>query len=166
MIYVLFGEMGIGKNYVGERLAKHLDCSFFDGDQVLPARLAEKVKQIRSLSPKEINGFVTGHLIPAIRYVSIIREDVVVAQALYMRRHRQEIVDTLGGSEKVRLIHLPSPSFPTHMGRLYSRRQGFRWMLLGLLSKLFFQKPLAGTATIMNRDNVDLTKQFRRLETL
>lgn len=42
MIYLIFGEMGIGKNYVGEKLAKHIGCSFFDGDTVIPKSMIEK----------------------------------------------------------------------------------------------------------------------------
>jgi len=168
MIYVLFGEMGIGKNYVGERLARHLGCRFFDGDLALPPDLKEKVARIRPLSKSEIDRFVTRHLIPFMHGIAVVVEgegsDAVVAQALYMRKHRQQVVDALGGPENVKLIHLPSPSFLMHMGRLLGRRRGIRWMLLGLLSKPFFQKPRAGAAEIMNRDNLDLTAQFRALE--
>jgi gluconate kinase len=167
MIYVLFGEMGIGKNYVGEKLAEHLGCIFFDGDDVLPPDLQDKVRRIRPLSRRDIDRFVTKRLIPALHGIAVVVEeggsDAVVAQALYMRKHRQEIVDALGGPEHVRLIHLPSPSFLIHMGRLLKRRRGIRWMLLGLMSKPFFQKPPAGTAAIMNRDGLDLTAQFREL---
>ena len=35
MIYFLVGPMGCGKNYVGKRLAKELDCDFIDGDSTL-----------------------------------------------------------------------------------------------------------------------------------
>lgn len=161
MIYVLFGEMGIGKNYVGERLAEHLDCIFFDGDDVLPPDLKEKVARMKPLTHADVNRFVTNHLIPGIRIMAnLYGGEIVVAQALYMRKHRQQIVDALGGPDEVKLIHLPSPSFLTHMGRLLKRRRGIRWMLLGLMSKPFFQKPPAGTAAIMNRDGLDLTEQF------
>jgi len=66
MIYILFGEMGVGKNYVGEKLAKHLGCKFFDGDDALSSHLKEKVANHRPLTVEEVKYFVKYDLIPQI----------------------------------------------------------------------------------------------------
>lgn len=136
MIYFLFGEMGAGKNFVGEQLAKELGCDFFDGDIVIPPEMADRVSKFRPLSKKMINDFVDNHLIPAI--LERASGDLVVAQALYNRRHRRKVVKSL---DNVKMIYVSPPRIYTHLRRLLKRRRGFRWVIYFLLSKLFFQKP-------------------------
>jgi len=144
MIYLLFGEMGVGKNYVGEKLAKRLGCRFFDGDDAIPEWMRRKVRNFKFLTLGDLDEFVCENLIPAIGFLHAPGEDLVVAQALYKRRHRMGVVTSF--RTEVKQIYVAPPSFREHMRRLYGRRRGLRWMLYGLASKPCFQKPRAGEA--------------------
>lgn len=94
MIYLIFGEMGIGKNYVGEKLAKHIGCSFFDGDTVIPPSMLKKVLNFKPLGAEDIDDYVTNHLIPEIE--NKYQNELVVAQALYREKHRNQICAHFG----------------------------------------------------------------------
>ena len=50
--------MGVGKNYIGERLAEHLGCPFYDGDESLPRAMKYKVENFQSLTLDEVEGFI------------------------------------------------------------------------------------------------------------
>jgi gluconate kinase len=161
MIYILFGEMGVGKNYVGERLAKHLECEFFDGDTVIPKPMAKKVNNFKFLSPSMIEDYIRNHLLVEIRK-KLKGKDLVVAQALYRKAFRNEVLKGLKG-EEVKLVYIPAPTFPVHMKRLLKRRRGPRWMVFCLMNKLFFQKPDKNTAVIENDIYSGLHIQIRKL---
>ena len=170
-IYILFGEMGVGKNYIGEKLAEHLDCYFFDGDEALPPALKEKVSNFKSLTLDEIEDFVRDDLIPEVEAMAgkakpcgcgcgrDLGGDMVVGQALYRADHRKIIAEYFGS--RVEWIYIEPPSFFTHMKRLLSRRRGIRWMLLGLASKAFFQKPPSNTFRIKSVDGVSITDAWK-----
>lgn len=159
MLYVLFGEMGIGKNYVGERLASHLGCEFFDGDLVVPPSMVEKVVNFKPLSYEDIHQYVHKNLIPAIAEKVKPGESLVVAQALYMREHREAIQERLH-DRNPQLVYLPVTSRLTHMKRLYSRDRGALWAAYGLWNSLFFQKPEDSCHVILNETGADLARQF------
>lgn len=168
MIWLLFGEMGVGKNYVGERLARHLGCPFFDGDDVIPDWMMWKIEKFRILSLGELDRYTSKHLIPAIYSRHELGKDLVVAQALYRRRHRRMILEgqgTLGSGLVGRVVPvwLKPPSTITHAKRLLGREHGFSWLVYALVTKPFFQKPDKGTAVIVNETGGDLSEQFRRI---
>lgn len=159
MLYVLFGEMGVGKNYVGERLADFLGCEFFDGDLVVPPAMIEKVSKFEGLTLEIIDDYVYNHLIPGIDARYDRQKPLVVAQALYLNKHRQAITEHFG-PQTTKLVYLPMPSVITHMKRLYSRKNGFRWMLYGLMNKPFFEQPTSHSLVILNKTNEELHPQF------
>lgn len=162
MIYLIFGEMGIGKNHVGEKLAQYIDCPFFDGDTVIPKSMIENVLIFKPLTAKDIDNYVTNHLIPGIeqRY----KEKLVVAQTLYRAEHREQI-RTHFGEERVKLIWIPARPITEHFKRLLSRENGWGWVKYGLLNKPFFQNPSAydDVHVIINEKNKDLNLQFEGL---
>lgn len=160
MLYVLFGEMGIGKNYVGELLANHIGCKFFDGDLAVPETMAKKVANFRPLGADDINDYVGNHLIPAIN--ERFDTHLVVAQALYREVHREMIMSTFG-RRKVKLVWLPVVSHVSHFKRLLNRENGWKWIAYAMANKPFFQKPKGNARIILNKDNIDLTPQFEGL---
>jgi gluconokinase len=166
MIYILFGEMGVGKNYVGERLAERLGCEFFDGDSVIPKPMEDQISKFKILTPKVVRDFIYNHLIPEVHKRSDRsarpEKDLVVAQALYRRDFRESLTKSLG-KENVQIVYIPAPPFLMHMARLLKRRNGARWVLFCLVSKLFFQRPKKNAAVIINRDGGDLDSQIQRL---
>lgn len=158
MIYILFGEMGVGKNYVGEKLAEHLGCNFFDGDDALSPFLKEKVSNHKPLTVKEVEYFVRYDLIPAIDHRNCL-SNMVVSQALYRADHRKMISDYFGS--EVKWVYIRPPSVFTHMRRLLSRRKGWKWVALWLMSKPFFDRPPKDTLTIRNTDNLEIKKVWK-----
>jgi gluconate kinase len=154
-IYLLFGEMGTGKNYIGERLAEHLGCQFFDGDDWIPLHLQSKIDRCESLTLEEVSEYVDDDLIPQLKNIQASTEMAVVAQALYRENDRYEIQDELG--DQVVWIHVVPPSRWTHMWRLLSRKNGFRWALLGLMSKPYFEAPDPETTyTMVSEADMDV----------
>jgi len=155
MIFLLFGEMGVGKNYVGKRLAHKLDCPFFDGDLAMPKEMKERVRKFKSLTNSMLTDFVENNLIPAIisNANPIKHKHLVVGQALYKREHRKEIRRRFG---RTMFIHVVAPSFRVHMARIMTRPHGFRWAAYCVASKLFFERPGNSTYIINDIDyNID-----------
>lgn len=163
MLYVLFGEMGIGKNYVGKALAKHLRCNFYDGDDALPESMVRKVQSFKPLSLDDIDDFVDNHLIKAINEQAYRGVDLVVGQALYLQQHRDRIRKELAHHE-VQMVYLPVPSRFTHLRRLFSRKKGLRWALFGMFNSFFFEEPKrSDVKVIVNRDDCHLPLQFEHV---
>lgn len=159
MIYILFGEIGVGKNYVGYKLANYLNCQFFDGDICIPDEMKQRVKKFKFLPDELITNFVDKQLIPYIHHWADKRSystDLVVAQALYKRKHRQMILDRVRGS---RLIYISPPSFAKHLSYLLKRKD-YRWITYWLLSKPFFQKPDGNVIEIVSNNKIG--RQIRK----
>lgn len=156
MIYILFGEMGVGKNYIGKRLAVHLKCQFMDGDDELPYLLKKKVERFEPFTLDEVDDFVRKNLIPQIEGGAFWAgdNDIVVAQALYRQEHRDIIENYF--SDIVTWIHVTPPSFIEHIRRLFKRIDGFRWVLFGLVHKPFFQKPRPSTIKLCSIKGISI----------
>jgi len=156
MIYIFFGEMGTGKNFVAERWAERFGGQFFDGDTVIPEPVVRKVGKFRLLTTENLDDYVLNYLIPAIE-TRAQDKHLMVAQALYRHRHRNMIRDHFG-EKNVTFLWLPVPSLWVHMQRLRSR--GWKWIIYGLLNKPFFQNPneaelYFGDVLTMRNDKVD-----------
>jgi len=159
MIHLLFGEMGVGKNHVGEMLAAHLGCLFYDGDDALTPEMADRASRFRPISAEMVDRFVKDSLIPEIAKRAMMG-NLVVAQALYRRKHRLLIQEQFGA----RLIHVTAPSLAAHVKRLASRSNGWKWAAYGLLSKPFFESPRPGEAfTLVSGQLAILTKDIADL---
>lgn len=139
-IIILFGEMGGGKNYHGERLAKEKGYLFLDGDTVADQEMVERVSQFKPLTREIVAAFVA-RLVTTISILASTFSGMVVAQALYFDEDRLWIewfFTQLGYDVKFVWIR---PSFFRNMKQIYSRPRGFRWVLYWLMNKPWFQKP-------------------------
>jgi gluconate kinase len=146
-IIFLFGEMGGGKNYWGEKIAKEKGYTFLDGDTLALPEMAEKVSQFKPLNRELIEKFVDNMAIEIIEKMDGI-DGLVVAQALYMGEDRAFLRLLLGGlGYKVRFVWVKTPFFQ-NMKQIFSRPKGFRWVLYWLMNKPFFQKPDATCETM------------------
>lgn len=115
--------MGIGKNYMGKRLAAQIGCEFVDGDTFISSEMAKKVASFKPLSLEDLDRFVTKRLIPEVeeRLPKGWIRDLVVAQALYRKRHRDLIRKHFG--EDCVFIQIKA-SLKTNLKRLLSRKKG------------------------------------------
>lgn len=160
MIHLLYGEMGCGKNFIGEQLAIRLGCPFFDGDDVIPDKMVEKIEKFKILRPTEIIKYIDSCLIPAINVKTLYgKYDLVVAQALYRKEYRDMIVRQFAPNITTIWIYAP---FLTQMDRLLRREHGFAWVAYSLTTKLFFQRPDSGYK-IFNDTASDLVEQFNEI---
>jgi gluconate kinase len=147
MIHILFGEMGSGKNYHGERLAKRLGVPFVDGDSFLPPDLVECLERGGVFTTADVERFFNGYLLPGLMDRNIKHPDgFVVAQALYNDVHRQELYQIFHESR----LYWVKPSFARHIGNLCKRRDPFTWIGRMLVSKLWFQTPYVPHEVIYN----------------
>lgn len=139
-IIILFGEMGGGKNYWGERLAKEHGYVFFDGDTVATPEMVSRVSKFKPLNKDIIKDYVNV-LIGSITARAQNATGLVVAQALYSNKDRDFIrwfLNALGFN--VKFIWVKSP-FVKNMKQIYSRPKGLRWVLYWLMNKPFFEIP-------------------------
>lgn len=139
-IIILFGEMGAGKNYWGEKLAKEFGYSFFDGDTVVTPEMLERVSKFKSLTRDMITKYVN-HLANEIADRAAESTGLIVAQALYSDQDRQFLktfLQCLDYDVSFKWIRAP---FWRNFKQIYSRPNGFRWVLYWLMNKPFFQKP-------------------------
>lgn len=139
-VIILFGEMGGGKNYWGSKLALENKYEFFDGDTVLPPAMLEKVTKFKPLDRVDIALFVNNLAAETVRRLKH-SDGIVLAQALYLDSDRKFLATYLrkyGFSVKFIWV---KPPFIRNMRQIFSRKNGFKWVLYWLINKPFFQKP-------------------------
>lgn len=138
-IIIMYGEMGSGKSYQGARLAAEAGMVFLEGDDYLPGLMAYRIERFKAITPDMIKSYILNHLIPAI-HAHYSPKGLVVAQALYLKEHRELLVSHLKlHGYKVELVRIETP-FLRHMRQLWSRPKGAFWVLYGLANKPFFQQ--------------------------
>lgn len=139
-VYILFGEMGCGKTYVGSRYAKRHDMKFFDGDSVITPRMLEKVSQFKPI-PRDILEEYIDKLFNAIADQMENTEYLVVSQALYLDEDRFELLKFLESNGiRVRMWWVQCP-WHRNIRNLLTRPNGWKWVFYWLINKPFFQKP-------------------------
>ena len=149
-IVLLFGEMGGGKTYLGQKLAKAAGYKFVEGDMFVHLEMRQKVDNFRPIPTSDIRRLVDT-LKYEIPYVMAASESgIVLTQALYNDAHRKELIEywvSCGYSVSPFLVR---PNFFRHVRQLWGRQKGLRWVLYWLLSKPFFQMPTHHCALMFN----------------
>lgn len=139
-VYILIGEIGSGKTFWGEKMAKAFDMPFFDGDTVATPEMIERVSNFKFLTSKILDNYIYNHLTPAI--IEKAKEnDLMVAQALYLNKHRIYLKNKLEELGHVVYFWLVDTPFFINMNQIYKRSNSFRGVIYWLLNKPFFQKP-------------------------
>jgi gluconate kinase len=90
MIVFLMGQPGAGKNYVGEILAAQFGFHFWDADLALTddMQLAIKNKQVFT---QDMRDSYIEKIIENVRLLSAKFDNLVVAQALFKEKNRQQL---------------------------------------------------------------------------
>ncbi len=140
-IIILFGEMGCGKNYWGERIAKDLGYVFYDGDLAAPPEIVEKVSRFEALNRELILRFVRELCTVIIEKAPATERGLVVAQALYFDQDRKYVSDLLTGLGYQVTFQWVRPPFWRNLRQIYSRPQGTLWVWYWLRNKSWFEKP-------------------------
>lgn len=139
-VYILFGEMGCGKTYVGSQYTKVSGFKFFDGDSVITPRMLERVSKFKAISEDIIEEYMDV-LSDAIADQMEDCENLVVSQALYRNEDRKSMItflECLGYQVKMYWVQVP---FFQNIQNLLTRDNGWKWVLYWLINKPFFQKP-------------------------
>jgi Shikimate kinase len=137
-VIILFGEMGCGKTHWGKILAKECGMEFFDGDDVVTPAMIERVSRFRPLTKAMVDDYVQNHLGPAI--LERCKIGLFVAQALYRSENRVYLDKYLRDNGIDQVMWYPvRVSFWQNLKQLWSRPNGFRWILYWLMNKPFFQ---------------------------
>ncbi len=98
MVIVLFGLPGAGKSYLGKLLEKAYGFTFLEGDNALTDDMKECVKNKESFT-QEMRDKFTQILIDRISLVKKVTNNapVVLSQALFKRKNREEIQEAFPG---------------------------------------------------------------------
>jgi gluconate kinase len=91
MLVILFGLAGSGKNYIGEIFKKHLNAFFWDADEVLTEEMLDCIKEGRSFT-EEMRETYCNLVIEHIDEICLEHEHVVVSQAFYKEKNRQQVL--------------------------------------------------------------------------
>lgn len=139
-IYIFFGEMGCGKSYCGSRFAKRHDIKFFEGDNVIPARMLERVLKFKSITRDMLEEYMDV-LSESIAKEMETCDHLVVAQALYADNDRKDLktfLECLGYKVKMWWVQVP---LWRNVQNLLTRPDGWKWALYWLFNKPWFQTP-------------------------
>ena len=151
MLTVLFGEIGIGKSTLGKKLSKKTGIKFVDGVEFLPDNLDRQLSSGIPLTKNDVDEFVIENLIPGIQKEYRKNGTLIVAQDLYLKRHR-DLINATFGIKNVRFVWLPVHSIRTQISRLKNRTKSWLWILNAILSKYWFEKPKYSTAFEIRND--------------
>lgn len=138
-VIILFGEMGSGKNYWGEKIAKEKGYQFFDGDDVILPEMVEYVSKFKFLTRSMLTAYVE-HLVEEIAERAK-NNNVVVAQALYFDEDRLFLARAL--EEKGYAVSFKWIKVPVwrNIKQIFSRPLGTAWVLYWIANHPWFEKP-------------------------
>jgi len=141
-IMIVFGEMGAGKNYWGEKLAKTFNLEFFDGDTVAPPELMERVSTFKPLPRSMLSNYIHETLTPEIlKRAAASERGIVVAQALYLNIDRNILLKYLRSFSFDVGFYWVQTSVWRNIRQLLTRKNGGRWVAYYLMNKPWFEKP-------------------------
>lgn len=91
-VYFLFGPTGTGKTYIGHLLRAN-GVTFIDGDKYITTRMRNCLLKDEQMTPEMIDEFVEKLKDIIIEHKeSLGNKSFVIAQALYMNKHRQYLL--------------------------------------------------------------------------
>src|SRR6185312_6308619 len=93
MLLILFGLSGSGKNFVGEIIAKQFDYYHWDADLALTSAMKEQIPKQELFTQKMRDDF-TQLLMAKIIILRQQHKNIVISQALYKEKNRQQIALT------------------------------------------------------------------------
>lgn len=158
-LIIIFGEMAMGKNFVGKLLAEEFGFYFYDGDEAL-------VDGQKLRNKEDVDSFVKNQLIPEIEKQVNKNPKLVVSQALYFEEHRKMILDHFKENMPVRFIHVTASSV-VQRERLLQRPEADSWLSYAARSHRRFEAPLSGSPLyseiVNNKDKDEVIKQIKTL---
>lgn len=138
-ITIFYGEMGSGKSYTAQKYADENGIQFYEGDDaVTPAMQSYILK--RPIPPDVLYDFMYRNLVPEIHVRACTTEHLVVAQALYLKEHREgirRVLEAYGHTVEYVLVKVP---VLRNLRQLLSRKYGVFWVAYWLMNHAFFEE--------------------------
>ena len=120
MVYIVMGVMGAGKTTIGRKLAKKLNCRYYDGDDYHSEFNREKLSRGIPLTDKD-----RGPWLYAIRSIIdlelSLKQNAVITCSALKDRYRKTLIQ---GRKDITLIYLKA-DIDTVEKRLKHRKGGF-----------------------------------------
>jgi len=91
MLLILFGLSGSGKNYVGRILRDEYGMHFYDADTDLTPAMQDAIRDQRVIPDAARDAFFQ-RLVERIEELRKREENLVVSQAIYKEKHREQIL--------------------------------------------------------------------------
>jgi len=97
MLVVLFGLAGAGKSYVGNLLGERSNFYFWDADEALTDDINACIREKRSIS-QDMRDSYFNIVMNKIELLCLKHENVVIAQAFYKNKNREQVLLRFPGS--------------------------------------------------------------------
>lgn len=152
-VIVFFGEMGSGKSWCAKRFAESAGHEFFEGDSVVTHELLDRSGRFKPIPRGVIREFVQVLSRAVVdRAAATTVPTLVVAQALYLEEDRLAFgryLEEHGLAVSWQWVRTP---IIKHVRNLLTRPKGLRWVGYMLMSKPFFEAPLAHEHSVFHND--------------
>lgn len=159
MKLLLFGEIGSGKSFIGDLLAREFGLHYHDADTDLPPEIAGAIRRHEPLTDAMRDAFVD-RIEARIAVLSSAHSRFVIAQALFRNRHRARLLAAFPG---LTFVWVQSPSAQIER-RLQMRTGHLATTYYASLVNPFFEAPTVPHHVITNEDDLDqLREQLVRL---
>ena len=158
MLMIMFGLSGSGKNFTGELLSKEFGFYFFDADTVLPQDMQNYVAEKKSFTTEMRDRF-TEIIIENISCLQKEHENLIVAQALYKEKNREQISKAYPGAK---FIHVTADA-KIITARLKQRNN---WIDESYAKKISqnFEEPMLSHNVLINEGSQEtIIKQFKEI---
>lgn len=122
-VYVLFGKTGVGKTYIGEFIAEQYDLPHIDGDKFITKEMQYCLEEDEQMTVEMIDAYVNN----LIRIIEDFKRqnigtDLIFTQALYLNKHREQILAEISDSV---MVHITVPE-PLRFTRITNRYNLFK----------------------------------------
>jgi len=157
MLVVLFGLAGSGKNYIGEMLGNNYGFTYWDADAMLTPAMQSAIDQNQEFTQDMRDEFTT-EVIAQIKKLHNENSNLIVSQALYKEKNRQEILTAF---PKAKLIWIKTS--PEKIAEhLQMRNSKVTKDYAQLISK-HFEEPPATYGIIKNTTYNEIISQWDKL---
>lgn len=137
MLVFLFGLAGVGKNYVGEVISKHLQYKFVDADIWLTQGMLQAIKNKQLFTQDMLDNFIDIIIDNTQKLMQENPQGLIIAQALYRQKNRIKIQNTFPQANMIQV----SAEHDIIIKRLASRGDHVPPDYAQLISK-YFEPPL------------------------
>ena len=144
MLVILFGLTGAGKSYIGNLIASHFGFFYKDGDDWLSEDMVSSISKNEPFTQEMIYNFTSSIIKNIASLFAKGHKNIVISQALYRQKNRQQILDAFPGAIFIQIDAKPE----VIAQRLKSRANNVDSKYAALIRKYF--EPMSTAAVVNN----------------